>query len=60
MTLLHRFERYALAWGLIHERELAAVIDAGIDGVYSDHVDRMMQIVGAFYPDADPDASDRP
>ena len=60
VTLLHRFERYALAWGLIHDRELAAVIDAGIDGVYSDHVDRMMQIVGAFYPDADPDASDRP
>jgi glycerophosphoryl diester phosphodiesterase len=41
-TLFHRFERYALAWDLQHERVLRDVIRMGIDGVYSDWVDRMV------------------
>ncbi len=41
-TLFHRFGRYAFAWDCQHERVLAGVLAAGVDGVYSDHVDRMM------------------
>jgi len=41
-TLFHRFERYALAWDLQHERVLRDVLRMGIDGVFSDWVDRMV------------------
>jgi glycerophosphoryl diester phosphodiesterase len=44
-TLLHRFERLALAWDCQHARTLDEVLDAGIDGVYSDHVDRMVDAI---------------
>jgi glycerophosphoryl diester phosphodiesterase len=40
-ALYHRFERYALAWDAQHDRVLDELLAAGIDGVYSDHVDRM-------------------
>jgi glycerophosphoryl diester phosphodiesterase len=41
-TLFHRFERYAFAWDMQHERVLRDVIRMGIDGIYSDWVDRMV------------------
>jgi glycerophosphoryl diester phosphodiesterase len=41
-TLLHRFDRYAFAWDAQHTRILQDLLRMGIDGVYSDHVDRMM------------------
>jgi glycerophosphoryl diester phosphodiesterase len=41
-TLFHRFERLAFGWDAQFERTLDAVLDVGIDAVYSDHVDRMM------------------
>lgn len=41
-TLFHRFERYAFAWDLQFDRLLTAVLAMGIDAVYSDHVDRMV------------------
>lgn len=41
-TLFHRFERYTLAWDLQFGRVLQAVLAMGVDGVYSDHVDRMV------------------
>lgn len=53
IALLHRFGILALAWGIEHEREAAEVIDAGIDAVYSDEVDRMMAVIGEYYPDAE-------
>jgi glycerophosphoryl diester phosphodiesterase len=40
-ALFHRFERYALAWDAQQERVLVELLEAGLDGVYSDHVDRM-------------------
>jgi glycerophosphoryl diester phosphodiesterase len=46
-TLFHRFGRYSLSWDCQHERVLAAMVGMGIDGVYSDHVDRMMAVVRA-------------
>ena len=40
-TLFHRFGRYALGWDAQHERVLQELLRMGIDGVYSDWVDRM-------------------
>jgi glycerophosphoryl diester phosphodiesterase len=42
-TLFHRFGRYTLGWDAQHHRILAALLGMGIDGVYSDHVDRMVE-----------------
>lgn len=41
-TLFHRFGLVAFGWDCQHRRQLDALIDMGIDGVYSDHVDRMV------------------
>lgn len=49
VTLLHRFARLALGIGPIHEREAAALIDTGIDGVYSERVVSMMAVMAQFY-----------
>jgi glycerophosphoryl diester phosphodiesterase len=49
-TLFHRFGVLAFAWDAQSPRVLAELIDAGIDGVYSDHVDRMVDAVTAAYP----------
>jgi glycerophosphoryl diester phosphodiesterase len=42
VTLTHRFERYAFGWDAQQPRALALGFAYGLDGVYSDHVDRMM------------------
>ena len=41
VTLFHRFERAAFSWDLQHDHELDNALRMGVDGVYSDHVDRM-------------------
>ena len=41
-TLFHRFERCAFGWDAQHGRVLDALFGMGIDAVYSDHVDRMV------------------
>jgi glycerophosphoryl diester phosphodiesterase len=46
-TLFHRFGRLAFGWDAQHERVLRGLVAMGIDGVYSDHVDRMVAAVGA-------------
>lgn len=48
-TLFHRFDRYAFGWNAQHERQLDNLLDLGIDGVYSDHVDRMLAALGRYY-----------
>jgi glycerophosphoryl diester phosphodiesterase len=48
-TLFHRFGVLAFGWDAQTPRVLAELIDAGIDGVYSDHVDRMVDAVAAAY-----------
>jgi glycerophosphoryl diester phosphodiesterase len=40
-TLFHRFGVLAFGWDAQHDRVLDELLDIGIDGVYSDHVDRM-------------------
>jgi glycerophosphoryl diester phosphodiesterase len=42
VTLLHRFERCAFAWDAQQPRALELTFAYGIDGVYSDHVDRLI------------------
>ncbi|HEX2274819.1 MAG TPA: glycerophosphodiester phosphodiesterase [Acidimicrobiales bacterium] len=42
-TLFHRFGRLAFAWGAQHERVVRALAGMGIDGVYGDHVDRLVE-----------------
>jgi len=41
-TLFHRFEVLAFGWDAQHEHVLDTVLATGVDGVYSDHVDRML------------------
>jgi glycerophosphoryl diester phosphodiesterase len=42
VTLWHRFGRYTLGWGAHHDRILDSLLSIGIDGVFSDHVTRMV------------------
>jgi len=41
-SLFHRFEILCFGWDAQHARILDDLLDAGIDAVYSDHVDRMV------------------
>jgi glycerophosphoryl diester phosphodiesterase len=41
-ALVHRFEVHAFGWDAQHDRILDELLDAGLDAVYSDHVDRMV------------------
>lgn len=41
VALFHRFERTAFSWDLQHDHELRPALRMGIDGIFSDHVDRM-------------------
>lgn len=46
-TLFHRFELYAFGWDAQYPRVLAGLLNMGIDAVYSDHVDVMMEALAA-------------
>lgn len=45
IALFHRFGIVAFGWDAQHERILRELFDSGIDGVFSDHVDLLMQAV---------------
>ncbi len=53
IAMFHRFDRLTLGWGAQQPREIATLIDAGIDGVFSDHSDRLAQAMRQFFPDDD-------
>ena len=42
IAMVHRFELLAFGWDAQYERILDELLDSGIDGVFSDHVDTMM------------------
>jgi len=42
VTLFHRFKKYALGWDMQHDYVLNDGLRMGLDGVFSDHTDRMM------------------
>jgi glycerophosphoryl diester phosphodiesterase len=48
VALLHRFDRHAFGWDAQQGRILADLLDMGIDAVYSDHVDRMVDALAAI------------
>lgn len=45
IAMVHRFELLAFGWDAQYERVLEELLDAGIDGVFSDHVDRMVPAI---------------
>ena len=47
-TLYHRFDLCAFGWDAQQTRHIVELIDAGIDAVYSDHVDRMVEALASF------------
>ncbi|MBA3288110.1 MAG: glycerophosphodiester phosphodiesterase [Acidimicrobiia bacterium] len=44
-TLFHRFERICFAWDLQFEHVLRPAVRMGLDGLYSDHVDTMVEAI---------------
>lgn len=48
VALFHRFGRYAFGWDAQQPRVITALLDMGIDGVYSDHVDRLVDASAAL------------
>jgi glycerophosphoryl diester phosphodiesterase len=51
-TLFHRFDRLAFSWDCQLERHLDESLEVGVDAVYSDHVDRMVDALAAAFPPA--------
>lgn len=49
-TLFHRFGVLTFGWDAQLPRVLTELLDLGIDGVYSDHVDRMVDALTIAYP----------
>jgi glycerophosphoryl diester phosphodiesterase len=47
-TLFHRFELHCFGWDAQFERVLVQLLRYGLDGVYSDHVDRMVDVLTEF------------
>ena len=47
-TLYHRFGLHAFGWDAQQVRHIVELVDAGIDAVYSDHVDRMVEALSRF------------
>src|SRR4051794_10481956 len=50
VTLAHRFGLLAFAWDAQEYRRMRAVLEMGVDAIYSDHVERMVAAVGEWAP----------
>jgi len=48
VALFHRFDVRAFAWDTQEVRHLRAMLDMGIDAVYSDHPDRMVATIAEW------------
>lgn len=46
-TLVHRFDRFAFGWDAQHERAITTLVRMGIDGLFGDHVDRLVEGIHA-------------
>ncbi len=49
-AMVHRFGVHCFGWDAQHDRILDELLDAGLDGVYSDHVDRLVTALGRLDP----------
>jgi glycerophosphoryl diester phosphodiesterase len=56
VTLAHRFDLLAFAWDVQEYRRIRAVLEMGVDAIYSDHVERLVAAVGEWNlgPTGDP------
>ncbi len=54
VTLFHRFGRHTSGWDAQYRRQLDALLVMGIDGVFSDHVERMVDALAGRPPAAEP------
>lgn len=54
VTLFHRFERFAFGWDAQYRRQLDALLTMGIDGLFSDHVGRMVDALAGRPSDVEP------
>ncbi|HEY2812203.1 MAG TPA: glycerophosphodiester phosphodiesterase [Acidimicrobiales bacterium] len=52
-TLFHRFSVLTFGWDAQHRRILEELLDIGIDAVYSDHSDTMMDVLRLLEPGDD-------
>src|SRR6478735_2484863 len=50
VALFHRFGILAFGWDAQFEHLVASLLDAGLDAVYSDHVDRLVTTAAQYYP----------
>ena len=48
VTLAHRFEVLAFAWDAHHERIIKELLQMGADGIYGNHVDRLLRVADNF------------
>jgi glycerophosphoryl diester phosphodiesterase len=48
VTLAHRFGLLAFAWDAQEYRRMRAVLEMGVDAIYSDHVERLVAAVGEW------------
>lgn len=48
VAMFHRFDRLCFGWDAQHRRILDKLLDQGLDGVFSDHVDRMVEAIDAI------------
>jgi len=51
VALFHRFGRCAFGWDAQHVRVVTTLLQAGCDGVFSDHVDRLVDAADALSTD---------
>ena len=52
VTLVHRFDILAMAWDCQHTRVLTETLRMGVDAVFSDHVDRMVDAIAVVAGDS--------
>jgi glycerophosphoryl diester phosphodiesterase len=50
VTLAHRFRRFALAWDMQFDHVIETGLRMGLDGVFSDYPDRMVEAAGRVGP----------
>ena len=48
VTLAHRFDVLAFAWDAHHERIIKELLQRGVDGIYGNHVDRLLRVSENF------------
>lgn len=56
VTLFHRFDRLCFGWDAQHARIINELLRMGIDGIYCDTVDLMMECVSAHLDEDSPSA----